>query len=377
MQSDKNWSYRIYGTPTPEGTEELNITPSTNDQIKIGLFNKVTIHGDNNLLPENIKKGISIFGVEGSYEGDTTVKHTVIFDSDGGTAIPLQLIKNGELVTEPLPTKDGYDFLYWSYNGEEYDFTIPITKDISLLAIWELSQIVNYTSLYNRGDECADITGGWNGYACTTSEFPNYNKMSPSLTKNTDHLNVTQNKSNALGALLTANKIDVSEYTKCSIYGYFSSRGDQYAWQQLCMLNGNSGIVNTLAPSIYCVSNSEATKIVSMDLSNVTDSGHIGILYYYYGVTSKTNLYYAVLLKEDDWLSVSVLAGIAAESIDDLLSNSAILLTNKEAVEYMVKKCTGVFMMSAIQSETFMTALNNSAFKDIVYSNEHWAKFLI
>ncbi len=37
-------------------SEELNIAPSSEEQIKEGMFNKVTVVGDSNLIPENIKK---------------------------------------------------------------------------------------------------------------------------------------------------------------------------------------------------------------------------------------------------------------------------------------------------------------------------------
>lgn len=49
-------------------SEELNIIPSTEEQIKEGLYNKVTVAGSENLTPNNIKKGIDIFGVSGIAE---------------------------------------------------------------------------------------------------------------------------------------------------------------------------------------------------------------------------------------------------------------------------------------------------------------------
>lgn len=46
-------------------TKEITIQPGTEEQVKEGIFNKVTVLGDEDLKPENIKKGTNIFGVEG------------------------------------------------------------------------------------------------------------------------------------------------------------------------------------------------------------------------------------------------------------------------------------------------------------------------
>lgn len=51
---------------------EINITPSTEEQtIPKGYTPGGVVSGDKNLLPENIKAGITIFGVEGTYTGET------------------------------------------------------------------------------------------------------------------------------------------------------------------------------------------------------------------------------------------------------------------------------------------------------------------
>ena len=62
--------------------------------------------------------------------------------------------------------------------------------------------------------------------------------------------------------------------------------------------------------------------------------------------------------------------------MNELLENSSMILINEKAVEFMIKQCTGEFMASAISSEVFLTALNNSPYKDKIYANEHWSKFL-
>lgn len=63
---------------------EIIITPSIKDQIlKAGFYNGITIQGDTNLVPANIKKGINIFGITGVYEGGgSTTSEQVLFECD-------------------------------------------------------------------------------------------------------------------------------------------------------------------------------------------------------------------------------------------------------------------------------------------------------
>lgn len=49
-------------------SKELEIMPSTEEQINEGLFKKVIVAGDSNLIPENINQEVEIFGVKGTAE---------------------------------------------------------------------------------------------------------------------------------------------------------------------------------------------------------------------------------------------------------------------------------------------------------------------
>lgn len=55
-------------TVEPLEAEELNIIPSNQSQQYEGIYKKVNVEGDENLLSQNIKSGVSIFGVEGTGE---------------------------------------------------------------------------------------------------------------------------------------------------------------------------------------------------------------------------------------------------------------------------------------------------------------------
>ena len=66
-------------------------------------------------------------------------EYTVTFDSDGGSAVPSQTLPEGNTgAVEPSdPVKDGYNFVGWYLGETLYDFTTPVTADITLRAYWE------------------------------------------------------------------------------------------------------------------------------------------------------------------------------------------------------------------------------------------------
>ena len=66
------------------------------------------------------------------------VKCTVVFDTDGGSLIQSVTLGAGQLLNKPTdPTKEGYEFLYWTLNGKEFNFETPITGDMTLVAKWK------------------------------------------------------------------------------------------------------------------------------------------------------------------------------------------------------------------------------------------------
>lgn len=67
--------------------------------------------------------------------------YNVTFESNNGTKIPQQTIEEGSISTKPIdPTKDGYIFKGWFTDSNctiEFNFTTPITDNITLYAKWE------------------------------------------------------------------------------------------------------------------------------------------------------------------------------------------------------------------------------------------------
>lgn len=65
-------------------------------------------------------------------------EYTVDFDTDGGNTIDSVKVYENEKVAKPNnPTRDGYTFVKWQLNGEDYNFNTKVTKNITLVAIWK------------------------------------------------------------------------------------------------------------------------------------------------------------------------------------------------------------------------------------------------
>lgn len=76
--------------------------------------------------------------------------YVITFDSDGGTYVEPMTVNKDTLLVEPTaPTKDGYVFGGWNYNGEKFTFNRYvnnyITGDVTLKAIWLKEQTSNIT----------------------------------------------------------------------------------------------------------------------------------------------------------------------------------------------------------------------------------------
>ncbi|RJE88885.1 hypothetical protein D3P07_13065 [Paenibacillus sp. 1011MAR3C5] len=75
--------------------------------------------------------------------------YTVAYESNGGSAVASERVDDGKSAAEPAsPTKAGYTFAGWFTDKElteSYDFSLPVTGDITLYAAWLIN---NYTVAY-------------------------------------------------------------------------------------------------------------------------------------------------------------------------------------------------------------------------------------
>lgn len=69
-------------------------------------------------------------------------KYNVTFEYGNGEEAYIQSVEKKGFASEIVePTKDGHTFLYWEYNGNQFDFNTKIEKDITLNAKWEANKL--------------------------------------------------------------------------------------------------------------------------------------------------------------------------------------------------------------------------------------------
>jgi len=124
------------------GFESLEITSDweevyDEETIKNALKEKATYEYDIHIYVD-FKEYIDEDKILEGEEPEEEKMYLVKFDSNGGSAIDNQVLKENEKVVKPEnPTKDGYKFVEWQLNGKKYDFDKIVEKDITLKAKWE------------------------------------------------------------------------------------------------------------------------------------------------------------------------------------------------------------------------------------------------
>ena len=91
-------------------------------------------------MTDDVLESITVSGMSEKLDGTykPVTYYTVTFDTDGGSAIDAQGVISGKTVNKPTdPTKEGYTFFRWlDKDGKPFDFSTPITEDITLKASW-------------------------------------------------------------------------------------------------------------------------------------------------------------------------------------------------------------------------------------------------
>ncbi|MBE6674170.1 MAG: hypothetical protein E7596_03575 [Ruminococcaceae bacterium] len=260
--------------------EAVKVTINYNaDGGNVSKNNDVLNLGDNYTLPTPEKTGC-IF--DGWYLGETRfddkgrltdeslttinlvakwkfIEYNITYDLDGATENGLNLVKKYTIATEdfalPTPTKNGYIFVGWSYNGGQPSATVVITKggtgDLAYKAIWVQQKDANGL-LYSMVDGKLVVTGidrvindsivagvkipaTINGVDVVAIESNAFTEFGKKFTK-TAYANMS-NSYVTFYVPTTVKKIGANAFAECngikvSLYDASSSSADWKAWDK-------------------------------------------------------------------------------------------------------------------------------------------------
>ena len=88
------------------------------------------------------------------------VNYTVTFNSNGGTVVQAQTVESASVAAAPAdPVRTGFTFKGWYLNGILYDFSTPVTADITLIASWSenVAPVINRTVVFNVDGGSASV----------------------------------------------------------------------------------------------------------------------------------------------------------------------------------------------------------------------------
>lgn len=97
-------------------------------------FTYWTLEGNKYLFDKEINEDLTL---EANWEVISYV--TVLFDMDGGNELKAITIESGSKIDAPLAVKEGYEFMYWEYEGKEFNFDTKIDKNITLIARYRVN----------------------------------------------------------------------------------------------------------------------------------------------------------------------------------------------------------------------------------------------
>ncbi len=90
-----------------------------------------------------------------------TQTYTVTFDSQGGSSVASVTVNANSTVAKPAdPTKEGYTFKGWNNGSSAWNFSNPVTSNLTLVAQWEEIVEPTFTVTFdaNGGSAVASIT---------------------------------------------------------------------------------------------------------------------------------------------------------------------------------------------------------------------------
>ena len=122
---------------------EIDAIPSSdNNKLKLKIEENSSVYSLKIVIPvlanDANRYDLAVNYISSDLDEPIKNKYTVTFNSNGGSAVASKEVNYNTSVTKPVdPTKSGYTFKEWQLNGEKYDFSSKVTKNITLTAKWQ------------------------------------------------------------------------------------------------------------------------------------------------------------------------------------------------------------------------------------------------
>ncbi|MBQ5659232.1 MAG: hypothetical protein IIV02_06900, partial [Peptococcaceae bacterium] len=178
------------------------------------------------------------------------------------------------------------------------------------------SAVPDRTYLYNSGDECTDVTGGWGFYAYAKQL---YLASNTSISKGSESMTITSkgtSSSGGYGVLYTTNKIDLTNVTTFHLDGFVTPAtiGTYSAMMILTdkpsdsLTNGVDGILKK-SKNIYTIT---SRQDITLDVSDISGEYYVG---FYCAQTDLRASYTGKLTIHNIWLDLDTthMADVARE----------------------------------------------------------------
>ena len=160
-------------------------------------------------------------------------------------------------------------------------------------------EAATYVYTYNKGDLCTDTTGGW---STAVYDVEYWHTSNISFKKDVQSLNIgiTIDDDNCCGSFYTANKIDLTNYSKLCVLATVNASSTSYK-PFIFGAYSDKPTTSSRGTSVASVSSSTVNyKVLELDISNITDSQYIVLQVYKYsgwGNTAQSARIYQVWLE--------------------------------------------------------------------------------
>ncbi len=115
--------------------------PTDPDAIFLGWFTDEEMTMQFHINSTKVTKDITLYAKWKKNDSGITVtkRYNVTFNSNGGSAVTPQSVEEGKKAFKPVtPERVGYQFKGWFLNDTEYSFDNVVTRDIALVAKWDV-----------------------------------------------------------------------------------------------------------------------------------------------------------------------------------------------------------------------------------------------